>query len=389
MIKTFGILLDPAPVTRENGGGGAAGGQFEAPAGALERNTLERMLETVNPGGGGEHRAEGSSERASEDAPEHVDGGERREPGEGHREGKEEDAERGQDGGKGQEIELDEATYGHVRELAELIQKGELNIGEVKRLRKLLAQRGEDSQTIEGLQREIEELKGRVQTRTENPGATEAEPNPFAKTVTDQATLRKAKQDLYDILEWCEDNPEGGQRGQQEFTAEQVKQLRREVKRGLDIHLPARAEQLVSEAKVGQQRNQTAAFMKQHYGQFYDRETDLGRAAAEFRNLPEVRNHPQADLVAAALALGYQELNKLETARQAKLKQAQPAPNGGGNGNRPVTRAGRIVLPPRGGGGAPRPVDGVNRAVKQFNARPGRDAFADLLEHVPVKPGRK
>ncbi len=376
MNVKFNVVRDPDPADRVNGGEAGAKA-VKIPEGPLDGAMLGKLLEGLDPQAASDETDPNRKSPAGEPDPNRpADGGGDPENPEGQP-GTEDG--RAPEGGE----EQDEVIQGHVKELSELLASGELSIGEVKRIKKLLAAKGSDAEVIERQANELAELRQKLEGASSTTAtATAADPaNPFAALVKDQATLERAKGEMYDVLEWCEDNTEGGTRKGVEYTADEVKQLRREARRGLDIHLPARERQLQTETATGRQRQQIAQQMKSNHPAFYDRESELGRAAAQFRQLPEVRGRADADVIAAIMALGTKELTRLETERLAKGKGNG---NGGGNGNgRPATTVGRITLPPRPGAAAARNgADGVKKALINFGKRPDRNAFTDVLDKM-------
>ena len=123
----------------------------------------------------------------------------------------------------------DQETQAQLLALAEAIKgpDGKVNIGEVKRIKDLLKEKTGMSQTIEQLQAQIDELKAK-------PAAAETpfEPaavNPLANLKTEQ-DLRKAKRQMHEVLEFAEENPDGGSFRGQEFDEAQVRELRRDAR---------------------------------------------------------------------------------------------------------------------------------------------------------------
>jgi hypothetical protein len=360
-------LRDPDPAAAANGGQAGAGA-VKVPDGPLDGAMLGKLLEGWDPQAAQNQNSDQNSSADGQGEGANADGAGATENTEGQQ-----STEQGQTGG-----EQDAAVQQHLQELAELLAKGEVTIGEVKRLKKLIADKGSDREVIERLTGEIGELRQKLETGQPATPPAPTESNPFTAVVKDLNTLNAAKREMYDVLEWCEDNPEGGNRRGQEYTAEQVKQIRREARRGLDIHLPERERQLQTEQGISQRRTAVAQTMKTNHPQFYDRESEVGRHAAEFRNLPEVRGRADADVIGAIMALGTIELTKLENARLAKAN----GKNGNGAG-RPQTTVGRITLAPRpGASAAPANRNAVKESLVRFGKAPTRDAFADVLDKM-------
>jgi hypothetical protein len=136
--------------------------------------------------------------------------------------------------------ELPDDVRAELLTLAREIAEGKTNFGEVKRGHKLIgkhtAEIEERDRKIESLQQQLAESK--AQSPTSNVGG-------LFKSV---AEVEKREEQLQGVLDWCEDNAEGGDSNGQSFSAEEVKQMRRQARDEMK-KLPGQKQQLQQQAE--------------------------------------------------------------------------------------------------------------------------------------------
>ena len=272
--------------------------------------------------------------------------------------------------GQGENVlsQSDQETQAQLAALAEAIKgpDGKVNIGEVKRIKDLLKEKSGLTQQLQVLEAKVAELEqGKPAETPLNP----AEVNPLANLKTEQ-DLRKAKRQMHEVLEFAEENPNGGSFRGQEFDETQVRELRRDARRALDLWLPERAEQLQRETVFQQQQTQHRQVFLREYPQFADPENPDAKVAATLAKSPYIRQQPNPDYIAAALAIGDRVLRE-QAAAKAK-PAAKPAAGG-------VPRAKPATATTAGSNSAPRSQVNLGAAIDQVKKERSRDALANLF----------
>lgn len=264
--------------------------------------------------------------------------------------------------------QADQETQAQLAALAEAIKgpDGKVNIGEVKRIKDLLKEKSGLTQQLQALEAKVAELESgkAAEPHPVDPGAI----NPLANLKTEQ-DLRKAKRQMHEVLEFAEENPNGGTFRGQEFDEAQVRELRRDARRALDIWLPERGEQLAQETVFRQQQTlHRQTFLKQ-YPQFADPENPDAKVAATLAKSPYIQQQPNPDYIAAALAIGDRVLRE-----QAAAKAKPP-----GKLAASVARAKPATVTTAGSNQAPRSHPGIGSAIDQVKKERSRDALANLF----------
>lgn len=262
-------------------------------------------------------------------------------------------------------------------ELARELKAGGLTVGEVKRIGKLLHQKGETEsqfrQQIEGLQQEIEQLKSSA-TPAEDAAAVPMPAKVAALKNPREIEQREFK--VQSVLDWCEDNPDGGELNGQTFSADEVKAIRRDARQELRW-LPRRQQQLEQQAQLRQQQQAVRSQTLKDFPVLNDPENPDTQLARRLMSTdPQLAQRPNADYLALALAMGHRllqaDLQKRKAPAAAKpaaaangLPRAKPAANGGASA-------------------APRatPQGNVNQLLKSAKERPSPAALEALLPHV-------
>jgi hypothetical protein len=199
-----------------------------------------------------------------------------------------------------------------------------------KRIGKEVRKRKELEERYEG---RIAELEGKLdEGATEfTPQATEANPFASLNTVDD---VRKEMLRAEQTLEWAEDNPEGAvittKDGEQEYSMEEVRDIRRKAARAIRRQLP-------DQAKFIQARDSLESEVIESYPWWKDRaSSDYQNAQMAIRQYPELANKPNYKLVVGdalagqALRMAGKEKKKSKSVPKAPAQPtapaAQPAP---------------------------------------------------------------
>lgn len=194
--------------------------------------------------------------------------------------------------------------------------------GVQKRIDKLTAQRKAADEKAAELERELNELRGKLDERAEAPPVAKSE-QPFAD-VWDANKLRDEYSKARQLKRWCEDNVDGAELGDREYSDEEVKAIRRKVEDALDIHIPARATFL-------QQHAQLKPIVEQTYPFWKDRtSTDYQEAQNVLRSMPDLALLPEyqiliGDFLEGRKARMARGKNPLAPKRTAPRQPAQPS----------------------------------------------------------------
>lgn len=199
-----------------------------------------------------------------------------------------------------------------------------------KRIGKEVRKRKELEERYEG---RIAELEGKLdEGATEfTPQATEANPFASLNTVDD---VRKEMLRAEQTLEWAEDNSEGAvittKEGDQEFSMEEVRDIRRKAARAIRRQLP-------DQAKFIQARDSLEPEVLESYPWWKDKaSSDYQNAQMAIRQYPELANKPNYKLVVGdalagqALRMSGKEKKEVKPVPKAPAQPtapaAQPAP---------------------------------------------------------------
>jgi len=161
------------------------------------------------------------------------------------------------------------------------------SLGFRKRIDKLTRQKKEALEKAEALERELNDAKSKLeQTQAERPVPAVASNDPFAD-VWDASKLNDEWSKARNLKRWCEDNIDGCEVDGKEYSADEVKQIRRRVEDALDLHIPNRARFL-------QNYQQIKPVAEQLYPWWKDRaSTEYTEAQTVLRQLPQLSSLPE------------------------------------------------------------------------------------------------
>jgi hypothetical protein len=230
----------------------------------------------------------------------------------------------GADGADG--AQQDPTVQKHISDLAKLLKDQGLSIGEVKRIGKLLKDKGDLGSQVQELQRKIDELStGGAGARPQPAAAADA--GPFGH-VTDEAGLRQVMRQMHEIQDFIDDNPDGGSFNGKEFSADEVRAMRKDVRKALELHIPERRQQIAMEGQVRQQQTQVTQAVRKIAPELYDPENPASQRMQQIiQQHPYVAQLPDRDYAAAAFALGDQILQQ----RLAKANSPATGAKGAGS----------------------------------------------------------
>lgn len=138
----------------------------------------------------------------------------------------------------GEETAVEETTE---QEVVPQDEQEEESVGVQKRINKLVAQRKEAAAKAEALERELNDAKAKLEELQQAPvQAQSAQSENLFSDIWDESKLSDEWKKARDLRRWCEDNADGCELNGKEFSAEDIKTIRRKVEDAIDVHIPAR-----------------------------------------------------------------------------------------------------------------------------------------------------
>lgn len=288
--------------------------------------------------------------------------------------------------------ELSEKEQALAKEVAQLLAEGGIQIGELKRIKDRLVRAGLPNPEREVLEQKLQELQQQVEELRQGeatPANDVLAENPLQNRVKSEADVRRMKRDLHEIVEFCEDNPDGGRFRGQDYSPEQVREMRRDARKAIDIWLPERADQLVREQQVSHAQVQYRQLVQKLAPEAYDPENPVGQTVAHLlRTDNYLKSLPNRDYAAAALALGVAELQRREKAKAAPARNGAAAPRPGTTpGRTPTGKPSSVVTSPN---ATVRTGDNrLSRAMDRVKKERSRDALAEFHEALEAASSKR
>jgi len=187
-----------------------------------------------------------------------------------------------------------------------------------KRFDKLTARAKEAEERAEAAFKEAEAIKQRLQEleqKVAEPAPVQTGDNRFID-VWDAEKLKHEKAIAYNLVEWCEDNRDGVEVNGTEYTAEQIRTIRKNAKRSLDIQIPEREAFLARFNQVKPQAETLYPFWKD------TRSTEYTEAQQVLRVVPQLKSVPEYQVwIGDAL-----EGRKVRLAKQANQNKVPAVP---------------------------------------------------------------
>lgn len=191
--------------------------------------------------------------------------------------------------------------------------------GVQKRIDKLTRARKEATERAEALERELNEAKAKLDEISNKPQATVVDGNnPFAD-VWDDAKLTEEWSKARELKRWCEDNQDGCELNGREYSADDIKAIRRRVEDAIDVHIPKRSAFL-------HQHRQVKPMAESLYPWWKDRSAvEYTEAQAVLRQMPQIAQMPEYQVLVGDFIEG-RKLRLAREADKAKGKTAAKAP---------------------------------------------------------------
>ena len=190
-----------------------------------------------------------------------------------------------------------------------------------KRIDKLTRQKREALEKADELERELNETKTKLeQNQSERPVPVVNQTDPFAD-VLDAKKLDDEWTKARDLKRWCEDNIDGCEIGDKEYSSSEIKQIKRRVEDALDVHIPSRARFLNNYKQIQPIAEQIYPFWKDRKSAQYT------EAQAVLRQLPQLSALPEHQVLVGDFLEGRRLRMERETKGKTPVRVPAKAPS--------------------------------------------------------------
>ena len=188
-------------------------------------------------------------------------------------------------------------------------------LGVQKRINKLVAQRKEAAAKAEALERELNDARAKLEELQQAQPVASVAPsdNPFAD-VWDEGKLNEEFRKARDLRRWCEDNADGCEVSGKEYSAEDIKAIRRKVEDAIDVHIPMRHSFLNTYKQVKPVAEAVYPWWKDRSNQTY------AEAQQVLRQMPQLAAYPDHQIAIGDFLEGRRM--RLEREKAAKVPKA-------------------------------------------------------------------
>ena len=190
-----------------------------------------------------------------------------------------------------------------------------------KRIDKLTRQKREALEKADELERELNETKTKLeQNQSERPVPVVNQTDLFAD-VWDAKKLDDEWTKARDLKRWCEDNIDGCEIGDKEYSSSEIKQIKRRVEDALDVHIPSRARFLNNYKQIQPIAEQIYPFWKDRKSAQYT------EAQAVLRQLPQLSALPEHQVLVGDFLEGRRLRMERETKGKTPVRVPAKAPS--------------------------------------------------------------
>jgi len=190
-----------------------------------------------------------------------------------------------------------------------------------KRIDKLTRQKREALEKADALERELNETKTKLeQNQSDRPVPVVNQADPFAD-VWDAKKLDEEWSKARDLKRWCEDNIDGCEIGEKEYSSSEIKQIKRRVEDALDMHIPSRARFLNNYKQIQPIAEQIYPFWKDRKSAQYT------EAQAVLRQLPQLSALPEHQVLVGDFLEGRRLRMERETKGKTPVRVPAKAPS--------------------------------------------------------------
>jgi hypothetical protein len=241
--------------------------------------------------------------------------------------------------------------------------------GVQKRINKLVAQKKEAAAKAEALERELNEARTKLEALEQQaavPQAAATTDNPFSD-IWDEAKLSDEYRKARELKRWCEDNADGCEVGGKEYSADEIKAIRRRVEDALDVHIPTRHQFLATYKQVRPVAESAYPWWKDRSNPTYS------EAQQVLRQMPQLASFPDYQIAIGDFLEGRKARMEREKSAKAPVKA-------------PVKVAPKQPAAPK---ASPVKSDKANDAArsakKAFNQSGSTADLSRLLQHTLLK----
>lgn len=262
--------------------------------------------------------------------------------------------------------QLPDDVRDEVIQVAKDVADGKFSFRDLKRGHKLI---GKHAEEVERLTNEVETL--RKQLNEQPAPQTPSESLQSLKTVAD---VERRQRQLETVMDWCEDNPEGGTYNGQEFSQDDVRVARAAARTELR-QMPQRRQQLEQQADFGRKQQAAKAQARKLFPHLSDADNSETQAvSALLESQPWLKNTFESPEIAALTWLRGQAAIKAELAKR------------NGQAQRPATQRPATNRPSTGGAGGKGNTAGPS--VASAKDRIGKERSVGALAELMAATGR-
>ena len=214
----------------------------------------------------------------------------------------------------GEETTVDES--GEQETVPQQEQEDDEPAGVQRRINKLVAQKKEAAAKAEALERELNEARTKLEALEQQASAPQTSvvaDNPFAD-IWDETKLSDEYRKARELKRWCEDNADGCEIGGKEYSAEDIKSIRRKVEDALDVHIPTRHQFLTNYKQIKPIAEASYPWWKDRSNQTY------AEAQQVLRQMPQLASFPDYQLAIGDFLEGRKM--RMEREKSAKVPKA-------------------------------------------------------------------
>ena len=240
--------------------------------------------------------------------------------------------------------------------------------GEQRRINKLTKNWREAEDRVKHQDERIRYLESQAQDKPDQVKPRPTADNPYAY-MSNQEEVEGEEQLVEEWIEWCEDNPDGGEREGKDYTDEDVRGIKKACRKAQSKHLPAQRRYV---EKLSQY-TQLAETIYPFWGKPYSQEHQIAKEM--LKSVPGIMNDPSYKIIVGDALYG----------RAMREQMANKMRNG--NKTAPNRKAPPQPGTPKASVAAPTRRDGANSAaLKDFYSDNGsEDALARLFSQGAVK----
>jgi len=158
-----------------------------------------------------------------------------------------------------------------------------------KRIDKLTFMRKQAEEQVEKLTEEVESYKAKLtEVESVQNTPTPTAENPFAD-LTDEAKIKAEYETARDLRYKCEEHPEGFQIGEKYFSPEDVREMRVNSMKAMEMHLPKQLQYVKAKAEFDKAASDLYPWYSKPESTEYKLATEVMKNFKQFKNFPDYR----------------------------------------------------------------------------------------------------